>query len=214
MGIGAKITPVLVVIAAVVAAAHIIIGAYSVSNINWLHFKVTGTTQNIREFKTRTRGLNVECVDSEPESCQALERHDAKSKYSERVHSVLDLRSACFGLPLASISFTAVIFLLGAIIYIVFRRKPRYRQVLLLIMGVCNWISGLVSFIGLITYLESQNQEAHKYDPNLITARAAWDETARIATTESFGYAFSLSIASCILCHVATFVLFTASLWA
>ncbi|THD26802.1 hypothetical protein D915_002423 [Fasciola hepatica] len=214
MGIGEKITPILVGVAALVAAGHIVIGVYSVADISWMHFKVTGNSTNLREYKTRTRGLTLECVDNEEDSCQALERHDAKSRHSDRVRSVLDLRSASFGLPLASASFTGLIFLLGAIIYIVFRRKPRYRQVLLLIMGICNWISGLVSFVGLITYLESQNQEAHKYDPTLITARATWTETARTATTEYFGYAFILSVVSCILCHVATFVLFTASLWA
>lgn len=66
MGFGDKITPALAVIAAIVAAGHIIIGAYSVSNINWIHFKVSETDKDIREFKTRTRGLNVECVDNEP----------------------------------------------------------------------------------------------------------------------------------------------------
>ncbi|TPP61142.1 hypothetical protein FGIG_10799 [Fasciola gigantica] len=150
-------------------------------------------------------------------SCQSLERHDEKSRHSDRVRSVLDLRSASFGLPLASASFTGLIFLLGAIIYIVFRRKPRHRQVLLLIMGICNWISdGQVLLVTDRRISEiAKPEKLYKYDPLCTNRpRATWTETARTATTEYFGYAFILSVVSCILCHEATFVLFTASLWA
>ncbi|KAF7233242.1 hypothetical protein EG68_10718 [Paragonimus skrjabini miyazakii] len=210
-----RIVLILVIISVVLGALHVALSIFSTSDVHWVHSKIRGTgIYSGRSWKNRTRGLLFECVDDEPNSCESLGKPLERVNVHPRVWEILRLRRSAYALAYATAALAFVAYILGGVLFVLFRTQPRKRQVTLLLIGIVGWIAAIGMYFSVIIFLEVRNQESYTFVPNTSTFRGGFSRELKTATLETMGYAFKVAIASAACGHVGSFLMMTASMWA
>ncbi|CAH8595139.1 unnamed protein product [Dicrocoelium dendriticum] len=211
-----RIVCILALFGVALGCVHIALSLYSGSAVQWIHYLVQGNPaapMSDRRWKSRTRGLLLECLDEVHGACEHLEDHRAAVNLNDKVHHALNLRTASLALTFLGPIMALTAYIVGIVLFITFRKKAHRRQLVLFIVGLIGWIAALASYFGVITFLEGKKQESYVDEQSITTFRGSWDTMLKDSTVEEFGHVFHLAITASAFGHVGSFFVMAASLW-
>ncbi|KAF8566367.1 hypothetical protein P879_08697 [Paragonimus westermani] len=84
-----RVALILVIISVLFGALHVALSIFSASDVHWVHSTIRGVSADSgRSWKNRTRGLLLECVNDEPNTCESLEKSIGRVNVHARVEEI------------------------------------------------------------------------------------------------------------------------------